>query len=195
MTHAARKPAIWAAATPTGQALNSPTLPLNPKEAPTAPLQSSSEIKADPQGVSQTVSSRVVQSEAPAMEYVTRPKIDAAGKPTGAIEIVPAGVTPTNSSTGAALTGNVVAASEAISRAAEKAREAPNKPETLPNQAGASANKPGAVPNNTGAVPKQAGPAPSIAGASVGSGDEQCWKQSKLDRSTSWKTRQASSGV
>ena len=256
MTHAPRKPAIWAAATPTGQALNSPTPPLKPKDpqpTPTAPFQSSSETKADSQGTSQPMSGKAEQS-APAMEYVARPKIDATGKPTGAVEVVPAGMTPTGSSpvaamtsqsssetradaqgtsravpgkveqsapameyvtrpkidatgkfTGAvevvpagttstgsspraAVTGNVVAASEAISRAAEKAREAPGKPETLPNQAGASASKPGAGLEDAGAAPNKAG-------AGAGSGDDQCRKQSKLGRSTTWKTRQASFAV
>ena len=94
----------------------------------------------------------------------------------------PAGTTSSGGRSGDAVSGNVVSVSEALSQAAEKARDVSSKTGATPNQPGASSSKPGAVP-------KQAGAEPDRAGAGVGASDDQGWRQSKLERSTSWKTR------
>ena len=93
-----------------------------------------------------------------------------------------AGTTSSDESSRDAVSGNVVSVSEALSKAAEKARD-------MSSQTGANPNQPGASPSKPGATPKQAGAVPDKAGAGVGGGDDQRWRQSKLERSTSWKTR------
>lgn len=163
------------------------------------------------------------QAQIQRLEFVARPQIDVVGRPTGAVELVPAsslpagttpdgttpagttpvGTTSGGSSSGDAVTGNVVSVSEALSRAADKAKDGPGQSGAVANRPGASSNKPGAAPKQTGAAPEkastvgnkpratpnQAGAAPDKAGVGVAGEDEQCWKQSKIERSTSWKTR------
>lgn len=136
------------------------------------------------------------QAQVQRIESLTRPQIDAVGRPTGAVEVVPAsavpsGTTPPGTTPGGTtssgssaetVTGNVVSVSEALSRAADKATN-------VPGQAGAVANRPGASSNKPGATPKQAGAVPNKAGAGAVGSDEQCWKESKIERSSSWKAR------
>jgi len=204
-----RKPAIWASITATGQVRNSPALPPKPSTQQPAklPVQGSPTTNSAAQGKEQltcdpTVTPVSAQSEAAMMTYIRRPQVDAAGRATGGMEIVPAPAVPAGNNTGTAMGSNVVPASEALSRAAGKPGALPTETGAVPSQpraasgkAGTTSKQAGAVPSLTGASSGKAGAAPSKAGAASSSPDagqstaEDCWKQSKLERSSSWKTR------
>ena len=178
---------------------------------PSAP-KSSSAVQSPGHSKGQGAASSSAQSEVRRVEYVARPQIDPLGHPTGQVELVPASPVPTGTtsrgttpaasvpseatpvgttppgtsssggSSGGAVSGNVVSVSEALSKAAEKARD-------VSSETGATLNQPGASSSKPGAVPKQAGAVPDMAGAGVGSSDDQDRRQSKHERSSSWKTR------
>ncbi len=201
-----RQSAIWAAATVTGQARNSPVSlqkPMAQQPAAAAAISSSAEKSA---GLSteqlSSVSTPVTpQSEGVTMSYVRRPALDAAGKPTGGMEIVPPSTVPAETNSGKAVSGNVVAASEALSRAVGRPGAAPKQPGAVPNQPGASSDEAEATLDRSGAErdmgqasssmarasPKSPGASSSSPRAGEGS-NEEGWKRSKQERSSSWKT-------
>jgi len=202
-----RKTAIWAAATVTGQARNSP-VPLHkpmPQQPATAAAIGSSADKSAGQTtehLSSASSAPVTpQSEGVTMTYVRRPALDAAGRATGGMEIVPASAAPAETNTGKTVSSNVVAASEALSRAVGKPGAAPKQPGAMPNQPGASSDEAEATPDRSGAERNMGQASSSTAraslnspGASSGSpragegSAEEGWKRSKQERSSSWKT-------
>ena len=190
LTKVERSPAIWAAATATGQARISPAPALKPStqlpDSESSPVTKSANAKASD-------ASDMAQSGAPVMTYVTRPKLDAAGKLTGAQEIVPADAVRAKTNKTAA-GSSAASATEAVAKAAIKGRAEPKQPgasTSSPGASGASSNSSkasGASTSSPGASTDSPGASSSSprAGSTV---TDQSGKQSKLQRSNSWRAR------
>ena len=129
-----------------------------------------------------------LQLEAATMTYMRRPAVDAAGKATGGMEIVPAPPVPPGNPNATSVSSSVVATSQALSRAVGKAGAVANQPGAVPDKGEAALDPLEAERKTAQASSSRAGASSSSPGAGQGAAAAEDRKRSKLERSSSWKT-------
>ena len=161
-----KKPPIWAVMTSTGRPRNRPAPPPSPPKQ--QPQNSSSQGSTVQQGSAQSGMPAGVQSSAVSMTYIGRPAIDGAGKLTGRMEIVPASDVPAVTPGDKSVSSNVVAASEALSRAVGKPGAVANQPEAVPSKNEPALDRSGAERDTAQASSSSPGASSSSPGANQG---------------------------
>ena len=128
------------------------------------------------------------QSGAVCLTYVTRPAIDAVGRPTGRIEVVPASDVPAVTPSDRSVSSNVVAASEALSRAVGKPGAVADQPRAVPNKGELALDRSSAERDTAQASSNSPGASSSSPGASQAAAAAEDGRRSNMERSSSWKT-------